>query len=114
VYSATKAGLLGMTRALARDLGPDGITVNAICPGPVETDRMRATVAAELVAAGHRPESIGDADVDAGLARWGRAIPLGRLVQPRDVGNAALFFASDLAAMVTGQVLGVDGGHAGV
>jgi NAD(P)-dependent dehydrogenase (short-subunit alcohol dehydrogenase family) len=114
VYSATKAGLLGMTRALARDLGGDGITVNAICPGPVETDRMRATVAAELVAAGRSRESISDADVDEGLARWGRGIPMGRLVQPADIGNAALFFASDLAAVVTGQVLGVDGGHAGV
>jgi NAD(P)-dependent dehydrogenase (short-subunit alcohol dehydrogenase family) len=114
VYSATKAGLLGMTRALARDLGGDGITVNAICPGPVETDRMRATVTAELVAAGRARDSITDADVDAGLARWGTAIPMGRLVHPRDIGYAALFLASDLAAMVTGQVLGVDGGHAGV
>jgi 3-oxoacyl-[acyl-carrier protein] reductase len=114
VYSATKAALLGMTRALARDVAADGITVNAVCPGPIETDRMRATVAAELVASGRDAASITPDDVDAGLARWGRSIPVGRLGRPQDIGAAALFFASDLAAFVTGQVLGVDGGHAGV
>jgi 3-oxoacyl-[acyl-carrier protein] reductase len=90
-YAATKAGIIGMTRALARELGPRGIRVNAVAPGFIETD-MTAKV----------PEKVLD------LMR--SRTPLGRLGRPADVAAAYVFLASDEAAYVTGQVLGVDGG----
>ena len=90
-YAATKAGIIGMTRALARELGPRGIRVNAVAPGFIATD-MTAKV----------PEKV----LDLMRART----PLGRLGVPADVAAAYVFLASDEAAYVTGQVLGVDGG----
>ncbi len=92
-YSAAKAGLRGMTMALAKELGPSGITVNCIEPGVIETDMnaaLDATTKAELV----------------------DSTPLCRLGQPSDVAAAALFLASPSASFITGQILGVDGGFA--
>jgi 3-oxoacyl-[acyl-carrier protein] reductase len=89
-YSAAKAGLIGMTKTLARDLGADGVTVNAIAPGQIETDMG----------------SLGPADRAAVEAR----IPLGRLGRPEDVGYAALYLASEAAGYVTGHTLDVNGG----
>lgn len=92
-YSVSKAGLIGLTKALAKELGPAGIRVNAIAPGLVET-----TFAAALFQNRSLYERV-MADV-----------PLGRHGQPEDVVGAALFLASDASAYVTGQVLVVDGG----
>ena len=92
-YCASKAGVIGMTKAMARELGGRGITVNAVAPGYIETD-MTAGL----------PD-----DVKASMAA---AIPLGRMGRPEDVAGAVAFLAGDDAAYVTGQVLCVDGGMA--
>ncbi|HVB11333.1 MAG TPA: 3-oxoacyl-[acyl-carrier-protein] reductase [Bacillota bacterium] len=90
-YSAAKAGLIGLTRAVARELAGRGITCNAVAPGWVETD-MTAGLDERMV---------------AGIRE---RVPLGRLGTPADVAEAVLFLASPGAAYITGQVLAVDGG----
>lgn len=90
-YAASKAGLIGMTKALAREIASRGITVNAVAPGLIDTDMTRA-LGAEAAEA------------------WMRQIPLGRLGAPQDVAWAVCFLASDEAAYITGQVVGVNGG----
>ena len=94
-YSATKGGLVALTRAMAVDHAGENIRVNAICPGAVET--------AGLTAWFSRP---GAPDPEA----WKRAHPLGRFGQPEDVARAALYLASTESSWVTGSVLVVDGG----
>jgi len=93
-YNSSKAGILGLTRTLAVELAPYGITVNAIAPGLVETEMLRQRVAE------------GSIKIDAALKR----IPLGRLGRPEEIARAAVFLASDDASYITGQVLVVDGG----
>jgi NAD(P)-dependent dehydrogenase (short-subunit alcohol dehydrogenase family) len=90
-YVSAKSGLLGMTRALAIDLGGSGITVNAIAPGSINSP-MNASQAA-------------DADHD-----WGKETPVGRWGTPEDIANAALFLALDESSYITGAELKVDGG----
>lgn len=90
-YSATKAALIGLTKALAKEVGPSGIRVNCIAPGVIETD-MNAHLSA------------GD------LSALAEETPLGRIGTPEDVSAAALFLASPGASFITGQVLGANGG----
>ena len=92
-YSATKAGLRGFTMALAKELGPSGITVNCIEPGVIDTEMN---------------SSLGGGAIDALIDET----PLCRIGKPVDVANAALFLASNGASFITGQTLGVDGGYA--
>ena len=92
-YSASKAGLLGLTRHAAYELAPDGIRVNAVCPGPTAT----GFGGGQLPSAEQR-------------AKRAQKIPLGRMVEPEDIADAVLFLASDLARMCTGIALDVDGG----
>jgi len=92
MYSGVKAGVLGVTRSAAAEFGPRNIRVNAIAPGPTPTDGANLVVTEEA---------------------WERRrarVPIGRLGEPRDVANAAVFLASEEASFITGDMLFVDGG----
>jgi 3-oxoacyl-[acyl-carrier protein] reductase len=90
-YAATKAGLIGMTKTWARELGPKGISVNAVAPGFIATEMVKKM-----------PEKV--------LQQMRDRTPLRRLGEPRDVANAYLFLASDESDFINGAVLSVDGG----
>lgn len=91
-YSAAKAGVFGLAKAMARELGPDGIRVNCVAPGLIQTDIMAGKIS------------------DEKIAEIVEGIPLGRLGRPQDVANIFLFLASDLSAYTTGAVIDVNGG----
>jgi NAD(P)-dependent dehydrogenase (short-subunit alcohol dehydrogenase family) len=95
-YDASKAGLLGLTRAMALDHGPSGIRVNAVCPGYIQTPLLETWLQ-------------GVPDREATMSEVLRAHPLGRIGAPRDVAEAALFLSSDAASFITGTYLIVDG-----
>jgi 2-hydroxycyclohexanecarboxyl-CoA dehydrogenase len=97
VYAACKAGLLGLSKTLAREHSRHGITVNVVCPGPTETNLF-----AEFRKGAGDPDKLTEA--------FRRAIPMGRIGEPGDLPGAICFFASDDAAFITGQVLSVSGG----
>jgi len=90
-YAASKAGLIGFAKSLARELASRHVTVNVVAPGMIETDMTRALT-------------------DQAQADWSSKIPLGRLGTPEDVAAAVCFLASDAAAYITGQVVAVNGG----
>jgi 3-oxoacyl-[acyl-carrier protein] reductase len=90
-YAASKAGLIGLAKALAREVASRGITVNVVAPGLIDTDMTRALA-------------------EATSDNWAQQIPLGRLGTPEDVANTVCFLASDEAAYITGQVIAVNGG----
>lgn len=92
-YSASKAGQIGFTKSLAREVASRGVTVNAIAPGFVDTEILRA---------------MNQETLEAAI----KMVPLGRKGKPAEIAYAAAFLASDLAGFITGQVLGVDGGMA--
>ena len=91
-YAAAKAGLVALTRDLAYEVGPSGIRVNAIAPGPIQT-----------------PLTAGQLD-DASRQGWDRVLRLGRWGTPDDIGEAAVFLASDRSGFITGQTISVAGG----
>ena len=98
-YSASKAAVIGMTRSVAYDLAPHGITVNAICPGSIRTDRAISTTL-----------RAGWTDVDAGLKERAKSIPMQRHGLPEEVAATALMLAGDGGAFITGQAIVIDGG----
>lgn len=91
-YSAAKAGVLGLAKAMARELGPDGIRVNSVTPGLIDTDITQGKLTDEM-----RAEIV-------------KGIPLGRLGEAGDVANVCLFLASDLSSYLTGTVIDINGG----
>jgi NAD(P)-dependent dehydrogenase (short-subunit alcohol dehydrogenase family) len=101
-YCASKHAVLGMTRALALEVATQGVTVNAICPGYVDTDIVRAAIS-EIVAKTGRTEE------DA-MRHFTESNPQGRLVEASEVASAVSWLCSDGAASVTGQAVAIDGG----
>ncbi len=97
VYAACKGGLVALSKTLAREMARHAITINVVCPGPTDTNLFKGF----LEGAGN-PEKLVEA--------FRRSIPLGRLGQPADLPGAIVFFASDDAGFITGQVLSVSGG----
>jgi NAD(P)-dependent dehydrogenase (short-subunit alcohol dehydrogenase family) len=105
-YSASKFAVLGLTQASALDLAPYGITVNAVCPGPINTDRLSYWERARAEEQGIPLE-----DFRAQIVKQaGQATPLGRIAEPEDVANMVAFLASDEACFITGQAYNVNGG----
>jgi NAD(P)-dependent dehydrogenase (short-subunit alcohol dehydrogenase family) len=96
-YAASKAGLLGLTRGMALDFAADGVRVNAVCPGAIQTGMME-------------PFLKDQPDPDEAVKAIGRTIPLGRVGQPEDIAEAVYFLCSQAASYVTGAALVVDGG----
>ena len=92
-YCASKAGLLGMTRSMAAQLGPLGIRINAVCPGFIQTPMLQMAL-----------------DIDEVRAGFERAAPLGRIGQPAEIADAVAFLMSPRASFITGAHLVVDGG----
>ena len=90
-YSAAKAGLIGLTRALAKEAGPSGVTVNCVCPGVIATDMLASFTQEDLTALAEET-------------------PVGRLGTAADVARAILWLADENASFVTGQIIGVNGG----
>lgn len=91
-YSAAKAGLIGLTKALAKEVGPSGVTVNCICPGVIETDMLSAFT----------PED---------LAVLADETPVCRLGTPQEVARSVLWLADEQSGFITGQIIGVNGGY---
>jgi NAD(P)-dependent dehydrogenase (short-subunit alcohol dehydrogenase family) len=93
VYAAAKAGLIGLTKSVAKEVGGQGVTVNGVSPGTTSTPGGSAFIEAA-----------------GGPEKLARAYPMGRIGEPQDIANAVLFFASPLSSWITGQVLSVSGG----
>jgi 3-oxoacyl-[acyl-carrier protein] reductase len=101
-YCSTKSAVVGLTRALAVELGPQGVTTNAICPGPIYTDMLKST-----------HQSLADrhnTTLEAWDAKILDTIPVGRFGQPADVAALVAFLASDDASFINGQAINIDGG----
>ena len=102
-YCASKHAVVGLTRALAQEVAKTGVTVNAVCPGYVDTDLVREGAARIAAKTGRPAEEI--------AAGFHRDNPMGRFVRPDEVASAVVWLASDGAAGVNGQAIAVDGGE---
>ncbi|MCF7945113.1 MAG: SDR family oxidoreductase [Spirochaetia bacterium] len=103
-YCTTKFGVIGFTQSIALELGIFNITINAVCPGPVETDLIKKSIS--------QTAKLNNRTYDEELyEKFLRLTPLGRLGKPEDVANAVVFLASDEASFITGSSLNVSGGR---
>jgi NAD(P)-dependent dehydrogenase (short-subunit alcohol dehydrogenase family) len=102
LYSLTKAGLIGLTKSLCSVLAPEGIRVNAVCPGPVNTPMLPGFLA--------KPPDEADSVADVYASR----VPLGRIAEPAEIAQAVVFLADDASSFITGVALPVDGGYTAV
>jgi NAD(P)-dependent dehydrogenase (short-subunit alcohol dehydrogenase family) len=98
-YCAAKGAVIALTRAMANDLAPRRVRVNAICPGTIHTPLIESLVAIR-----------GGGDYDRGMAMTLEKYPIGRLGQPDDIANLALYLASDESSFITGSIIAADGG----
>lgn len=98
-YTASKGAIVAMTRAMAVDYAGEGIRVNSVCPGSIDTPMLRASA-----------QSMDPGDPGRIIAEWGRGHPIGRVGEPFEVANACLFLVSSLSSFITGADLRVDGG----
>ncbi|PGF16137.1 short-chain dehydrogenase [Natrinema sp. CBA1119] len=103
-YAASKMGLIGVTRALAAEFGDDGVTVNAICPGPVEGERIRGVFERQAEAAGVPAEAVEEEVLES--------LMIDELVPPEEVADMAVHLASEASRHVTGQDINVSSGGA--
>jgi len=101
-YSASKFAVLGWTQALAREMAPSGIRVNAVCPGFVKTSMQEREIVWEAELRGMTPEAV--------RAEYVALTPMGRIEEPEDVARVVLFLASDASGFMTGQGINVTGG----
>ncbi|MGD8395454.1 MAG: SDR family oxidoreductase [Candidatus Eiseniibacteriota bacterium] len=101
--NSVRAGVSGLAKTLSQEVAADGITVNSVCPGLTDTERLQALARANAERDGVTPDDV--------QARWLAAIPAGRLGRPEEVGDAVAFLASERAAYITGVALLVDGGY---
>ena len=106
-YSASKFAVLGLTQATAMDLAPYNITVNAVCPGPINTDRMSYWERDKAQELGITQEEFRSQVVDSSA----QGTPLGRFAESEDVANMVAFLAGDDASFITGQSYNVNGGQ---
>ena len=106
-YSASKFAVLGLTQATAMDLAPYNITVNAVCPGPINTDRMSYWERDKAQELGITQEEFRSQIVDSSA----QGTPLGRIAESEDVANMVAFLAGDDASFITGQSYNVNGGQ---
>lgn len=100
-YAAAKWGVIGLMKTLAMELGPHGVRANAICPGAVEGPRMEGVLEREAAAKGMTRDQV--------YSGYASGTSMGRFIEARDIGNMAVFLASDAARLVSGQVIAVDG-----
>jgi len=100
--NSLRAAVVALAKTLSREVAADGITVNAVCPGPFETGRMRHLIAA-------RADSTGKSTAEV-EAEWVSRIPIGRLLRPLELADLVAFLVSDRASAITGTCLPIDGG----